>query len=146
MPRSRHRPIPRPSFAALLCAVLVSTAAGCGTTRWSDSKRTATEQLLISDAVERAVMQIDMRPLAGQTVFLDTKILDDVSDGKYLASALKHQLLASGCRVAAAQDAAKLTAESAKSSEALTETDDDGRTDVVDKDVGLGENMGLKVG
>jgi hypothetical protein len=111
MPRSRHRPIPRPSFAALLCAVLVSTAAGCGTTRWSDSKRTATEQLLISDAVERAVMQIDMRPLAGQTVFLDTKILDDVSDGKYLASALKHQLLASGCRVAAAQDAADVVVE-----------------------------------
>jgi hypothetical protein len=86
-------------------------ACGCGTTRWSDSKRTATEQLLISDAVERAVMQIDMRPLAGQTVFLDTKILDDVTDGKYLASALRHQLLASGCRLAAAQDAADVVVE-----------------------------------
>jgi hypothetical protein len=91
--------------------VLALAACGCGTTRWSDSKRTATEQLLISDAVERAVMQIDMRPLAGQTVFLDTKILDDVTDGKYLASALRHQLLASGCRLAAAQDAADVVVE-----------------------------------
>jgi hypothetical protein len=94
----------------LLCAVTVA-ACGCGTTRWSDSKRTATEQLLISDAVERAVMQIDMRPLAGQAVFLDTTILNDVTDGKYLASALKHQLLASGCRLAATQDTAEIVVE-----------------------------------
>jgi hypothetical protein len=96
---------------ALLCAAAVAVASGCGTTRWSDSKRTATEQLLISDAVERAVMQIDMRPLAGQTVFLDTTILDDVTDGKYLASALRHQLLASGCRLSAAEDAAEIVVE-----------------------------------
>lgn len=106
-----HRLIPHPSAAALLCAAVALTACGCGTTRWSDSKRTATEQLLISDAVERAVMQIDMRPLAGQTVFLDTTILDDATDGKYLASALKHQLLASGCRLAPAADTAEIIVE-----------------------------------
>ena len=111
MPRSCHHPIRCRPGAALLCAVLVAVASGCGTTRWSDSKRTATEQLLISDAVERAVMQIDMRPLAGQTVFLDTTILDDVTDGKYLASALRHQLLASGCRLAATQDTAEIVVE-----------------------------------
>lgn len=107
MPRSCHTP----TLAVLLCGLLSVVAAGCGTTRWSDSKRTATEQLLISDAVERAVMRIDMRPLAGQAVFLDTTILDDVSDGKYLASALKHQLLASGCRLAATQDTAEIVVE-----------------------------------
>jgi len=96
---------------ALLLWALTAATVGCGTTRWSDSKRTATEQLLISDAVERAVMQIDMRPLAGHAVFLDTTILDDASDGKYLASALKHQLLASGCRLAASEDAAELVVE-----------------------------------
>lgn len=111
MPRSCHHLIRCRPGATLLCAVLVAVASGCGTTRWSDSKRTATEQLLISDAVERAVMQIDMRPLAGQTVFLDTTILDDVTDGKYLASALRHQLLASGCRLAAKEDDADLVVE-----------------------------------
>ena len=92
-------------------AVLALAASGCGTTRWSDSKRTATEQLLISDAVERAVMHIDMRPLAGQSVFLDTAVLDDVHDGKYLESALRHQLLASGCRLASDKDAATVIME-----------------------------------
>ena len=111
MPRSCQQPFRRGPGVALLCAALIAAASGCGTTRWSDSKRTATEQLLISDAVERAVMQIDMRPLAGQTVYLDTTILDDVSDGKYLASALRHQLLASGCRLAAKDDAADIVVE-----------------------------------
>ena len=111
MPRSCQQPFRRRPGVALLCAALVAAASGCGTTRWSDSKRTATEQLLISDAVERTVMQIDMRPLAGQAVFLDTTILDDVTDGKYLASALKHQLLASGCRLAAGADTADIVVE-----------------------------------
>jgi hypothetical protein len=111
MPPSCHHPIRRPPTIALLCAALVVGVSGCGTTRWSDSKRTATEQMLISDAVERAVMQIDMRPLAGQAVFLDTMILNDVTDGKYLASALRHQLLASGCRLAVAQDTADIVVE-----------------------------------
>lgn len=106
--------LPRRPAVQFVCVVLAAgsvAGAGCGTTRWSDSKRTATEQLLISDAVEQAVMQIDMQPLAGQVVFLDTAILDDVTDGKYLASALKHQLLASGCRLAPTQDAADIVVE-----------------------------------
>ncbi len=86
-------------------------AAGCGTTRWSDSKRTATEQMLVSDAVERAVIAIDMRPLAGYAVFLDTSYMDDVTDAKYLTSTLRHQLLASGCRLAADRDAAEVVVE-----------------------------------
>ena len=81
-----------PALMAALCLTV-----GCGSTRWSDSKRTATEQMLVSDAIERAVMRIDMQPLAGRNVFLDTTVLDDVSDDKYLTSALRHKLLASGC-------------------------------------------------
>lgn len=50
---------------ACLTAGFALCVSGCGTTRWSDSKRTATEQMLVSDAVERAVGAIDMRPLAG---------------------------------------------------------------------------------
>ncbi|MEX0586184.1 MAG: DUF6655 family protein, partial [Pirellulales bacterium] len=84
---------------------------GCGSTRWSDSKRTATEQMLVSDAIERAVMRIDMQPLAGRSVFLDTTVLDDVSDDKYLTSALRHKLLASGCGLASDRDKAELVLE-----------------------------------
>ncbi|MCE9630476.1 MAG: hypothetical protein K8S94_07145 [Planctomycetia bacterium] len=95
-----------PAVIAAVCLI-----GGCGTTRWSDSKRTATEQLLVSDAIERAVMRIDMQPLAGRSTFLDTASLDDVSDGKYLASALRHKLLASGCALASEREKADLVVE-----------------------------------
>jgi len=96
---------------ACLTAGFALCVSGCGTTRWSDSKRTATEQMLVSDAVERAVGAIDMRPLAGYAVFLDTSFMDEVTDAKYLTSTLRHQLLASGCRLAADQDAAEIVVE-----------------------------------
>lgn len=103
--------IRRRSPPALLMAVAAVCAVGCGSTRWSDSKRTATEQMLVSDAVERAVTAIDMRPLAGYSVFLDTSFMDDVTDAKYLTSTLRHQILASGCRLAASKDAADVVME-----------------------------------
>ncbi len=107
---TQHLQPPR-ALVWIVIAAVVTTTSGCGTSRWSDSKRTATEQMLISDAVERAVMLIDMRPLSGQSVFLDTTILDDATDGKYMASALKHQLLASGCEIAPDKDHASIIVE-----------------------------------
>jgi hypothetical protein len=104
---------PRRSAAPLVALLLatVNLAIGCGTTRWSDSKRTATEQMLLSDAVDRAVQAIDMRPLAGRAVFLDTAFMDDVSDSNYLASTIRHQLIACGCRLAPDRGAAEVIVE-----------------------------------
>lgn len=72
---------------------------GCGTTKWSDTTRTATEQLLISDAMDRAVSRIDFRALAGRTVYLDSDPLKKATDYEYLVSSLRQHLLASGCIV-----------------------------------------------
>ena len=81
------------AFMAMVCHF-----AGCGTTRSSDTTRTATEQLLISDAVDRAVEQIDVRMLEGQAVYLDeAKIGSTVVDRDYLISSLRQHMLASGC-------------------------------------------------
>lgn len=101
--------VPRPTV--WLWSLFVLTLAGCGTTRMSDTKRTATEQLLISEAIDRAVMRIDIREIANRTVFLDTAFVDDVADAKYLTSALRHQLLASGCLLAKDRDSADVVVE-----------------------------------
>ncbi len=77
--------------------VICCFLAGCGTTRWSDTKRTATEQMLVSDAVERAISQIDFQVLTDQEVFLETKYLQDVTDKDYIISTLRQYMLASGC-------------------------------------------------
>ena len=51
---------------AVFAGGAVALLAGCGTTKWSDSPRTATEQLLISDAVDRAISEIDFSALANK--------------------------------------------------------------------------------
>jgi hypothetical protein len=98
-------------LARLAALPMLLMLTGCGTTRMSDSKRTATEQLLVSQAIDRAVMRIDVRPLAGRKVFLETAFLDDVDDGKYLTSALRHQLMASGCLLAKDRDSSDVVVE-----------------------------------
>ena len=84
----------RATGALVLLALL---APGCGTTRTSDTTRTATEQLLISHAIDATVSRLDFRMLAGKRVFLDPQYLDGVTDKGYLISSLRQHLLACGC-------------------------------------------------
>lgn len=56
----------------------------------------------MSDAVDRAIAVLDFAPLAGKTVFLDTKYLVAVKgigfvNTEYVTSSLRQQMLASGC-------------------------------------------------
>lgn len=82
-------------FVILACMV---TAAGCGATQ----KRAGTEQLLLSDAVDRSIDRIDLSVLSGQTVYLDSSYIEPVkTDGyvtsSYIVSALRQKLITSGC-------------------------------------------------
>jgi hypothetical protein len=86
-------------------------AAGCGTTRWTDSTRTATEQLLISDAIDQTVSRIDFQKLAGQSVYLDTTYMGGVVDKDYLISTLRQHMLASGCVMKEKKDQADFVVE-----------------------------------
>lgn len=83
---------------ACLMTCLVFLACGCGTT----TQRVGTEQLLMSDAVDLAVSQINFGPLTGQRVFLDSSFLQSVKgfgfvNAPYIISSLRQQLTASGC-------------------------------------------------
>lgn len=87
-----------PSSSVIWVALLFAlVCVGCGTTRTTNTSRTATEQLLISDAIDRAVQEIDFSKLAGQSVFFDERHLYEVVDDGYLISSLRQHLLASGC-------------------------------------------------
>ncbi|MCE9555859.1 MAG: hypothetical protein K8T91_21125 [Planctomycetes bacterium] len=90
-------PQPRLWLVVSLVALVGPLVFGCGTTHWSDTKRTATEQMLLSDAIDRAVSKIDLRPLAGQKVFLDRAPLKDTVDENYTVSVLRQHMMASGC-------------------------------------------------
>ena len=81
--------------------------AGCGISK----SRSATEQLLLSDAVDRTVEQIDFRILEGQKVYFDTQYLKYIKgagfvNADYVVSSLRQQMLASGCLLQEKADAA----------------------------------------
>ncbi|HWB09231.1 MAG TPA: DUF6655 family protein [Pirellulales bacterium] len=88
----------------------LAAVAGCGTTRWSDTARTATEQLILSTAVDRAIDNIDFRPLSGRYVYLDTQYLDCVDKG-YVVSTLRQHMLSEGCVLTADAASADLVVE-----------------------------------
>jgi hypothetical protein len=85
-----------PAFVALIVAMLALGA--CTTVRETIPERSATEQLLISTAVDRAVEGMNLRIPAGTKVFLEAGQLDS-SNGKYAAGAIKERLLRSGANL-----------------------------------------------
>lgn len=91
--------------------MLLLLLAGCGTTRWSDTARTATEQLLISTAIDRAINQIDFKPLAGKDVYFDAQYLRGVTDEQYIISSIRQHLLASGCTLKSKREEATYVVE-----------------------------------
>ena len=90
----------RSFFCHSAIAVWLLFVAGCGTTQ----QRTGTEQLLLSDAVDRAVDKLDLAVLSGRKVYLDTTYINPVKgtmfvNSDYIISALRHKLTVSGCYV-----------------------------------------------
>ena len=86
----------------ILCGLTVlltgTVFSGCGTTL----QRVGTEQLLMSDAVDMAVAQIDFGPISDEKVFLDSSYLQTVQgfgfvNAPYIVSSLRQQLTAAGC-------------------------------------------------
>jgi len=87
---------PARAAVGLVLAMTCACAVGCGTTKWTETRRTATEQLLISDSMDQAVGRLNFRALSGKKVYLDDTYLKDVVDANYLISSLRQQLLAHG--------------------------------------------------
>jgi hypothetical protein len=85
----------------LLAGLLAVVAgAGCGTTQ----SQLATQQLLMSDAVDRSVAKIDFSGLRGKKVFLDDRYMQNIKgigfvNSEYFVSALRQQMFAAGCQL-----------------------------------------------
>ena len=91
----RHVPL---TFCLLsACATL---GGGCTSTKQSNTARTATEQLLISNAVDQSLNKVDFSPLAASAVFVEEKYIDCVDKG-YIIGSIRHKLLQAGATLAA---------------------------------------------
>ncbi len=99
-----------PIMLALVIALLL---AGCGTTR----SFSATDQLLMSDAVDATVSKIDFSPLSGKKVFLDTtymkmlKAPNNLLDSDYVISSIRQGMIAEDVMLVDTKDEAELIAE-----------------------------------
>jgi len=121
-----HLQITRLAFASLFRALVylqiiaILGIIGCGTTK----SFTATEQLLMSDAVDSTIAKMDFRALTGQKVFLDTqyivgagKVIPGVAmpvnlvNSDYLISGLRQQLTAAGCLLVDTREIADIICE-----------------------------------
>ena len=95
---------------------MIACLFGCGSTK----QRVATDQLLISSAVDSAVHEIDFSALSGQTVYFDTQFIKDskanrseVGDAAsgYVISALRQQMAIAGCLLEDSPEAAEFIIE-----------------------------------
>jgi hypothetical protein len=91
---------------------LLLVIAGCGTT----TKRVATEQLLMSDAVDQAIAKLDFQHIANQRVYLDTTYIKPVKSqgfvsSLYVISSLRQQLAAAGCKIQDSRNEADIIVE-----------------------------------
>ena len=78
-------------FSLFLCALL----SGCAKFNTSATARTATEQLLLSNAVDQSLSRVSFDSFRGHKVFLDDKYLESV-DKTYVVGSIRHRLLQSG--------------------------------------------------
>jgi len=106
-------------YATIRCRILAFALgallmAGCGTTQ----SQLATQQLLLSDAVDRAVSRIDFLPLSGHSVFLDDRYVQTLRtqgvgfvNADYIVSSLRQQMLAAQCQLQDRADTADYVVE-----------------------------------
>lgn len=103
------------SACAWIALGLLLCSAGCGTTK----SFTATEQLLVSDAVDATVSKIDFRPLSGHRVYLDNTFLPKQAltpqallvHSEYVTSSLRQQMLAAGVFLCEKKEEAEIIVE-----------------------------------
>lgn len=93
-----------------LAAFGVLASTGCGTTKVTGTPRTATEQLLLTNAWDDALHKIDFRPLTGVPVYLDTQYVTAIDQG-WVVSSIRQAMLQQGVLLRAKPEQAQWVVE-----------------------------------
>jgi hypothetical protein len=84
------------SFAIrLFCGTALLVQTGCHSLNVSEPKRTATEQLLLSTAADRALQDVDLAPLRGKKVFMEERYFESY-DQEYILGAIRELISKNG--------------------------------------------------
>ena len=93
-----------------LLGPLTVLAAGCTTAHTSNTARTATEQLLVSNAVDHALDKVDFDAFTGRAVYVNENYIDCV-DKNYVVASVRHRLLHAGAALAPSAENADIVME-----------------------------------
>lgn len=112
MPSLSNHPVCNAFRYTWLGVALLLFASGCGATK----SYTATDQLLMSDAVDATVAKLDFSPLTGRRVYLDATYLKTqksslLIDSDYVISSLRQQMVGSGVLLVETREESDLVAE-----------------------------------
>ncbi len=108
--RAGVRAAARAVILGVIALLLVVTVTGCHTVRETDPPRTATEELLISTAADRALTNEDFSWLKGKKVFVEDKYFESYDKG-YAVSLIRQCLSAGGGLLTSTNDKADLIVE-----------------------------------
>src|SRR5258708_764498 len=103
-------------FVLPVALAIMFGLAGCTTDRQTDPSQTATEQLLISVAVDHAVNNLNLTIPAGTKVFVDPQYFDNAPGDaalytKYAIASIRDMLLRRGARLVDDRKNADMVAE-----------------------------------
>lgn len=96
--------------STILLFLLAASAAGCTTTRTSNTDRTGLEQMLISNAIDQAVDANQFSSVRGRNVFVDEKYLE-CTDKAYVLGSIRSHVLDNGGRLVDGVDTADMVME-----------------------------------
>lgn len=102
--------VKRNHYQVLLVCFVSLTVVGCASSRTSNTARTGTEQILLSNAIDRTLSNVSFDQMSGRKVFIDDKYLDSIDKG-YVMGSLRHKTLAAGGSLAKSVDEADLVLE-----------------------------------
>ncbi len=91
-------------------SLLVTFAAGCGTRTFTNTQRTAIEQLLLSGAVDSALEKLDIPQLAGKKTYIDFTNLKSY-DVEYVKTAVRARFAEIGANLTEDAEQADYVAE-----------------------------------
>ena len=103
------REAPR-AAAGLAAATLLALGAGCGSTKVTGTPRTGTEQLLLTNAWDKALQKVDFRALTGVPVYLDTANVTAIDQG-WVVSSLREAMLTQGVLIREKREQAQFIVE-----------------------------------
>lgn len=83
---------------------------GCASTKTSNTARTAKEQMLLSNAIDRSLDKVDFTPLHQQKVFIEEKYLECI-DKPYVVGSVRHRVMRAGAEIVDKQEDSNLVLE-----------------------------------